>query len=1407
MAPGAARALNQYLSEGNRVVSAFSGNTETPLPIGIDREIGGRNYILAITDMVFTPTGATLSAMANLELPAIGDYIISLGATDICFSPNGLGAVGNLNLAREFTVPLEGGVEIVLNGVDSGAGKVISSVGWNCEGLTCLNLSGHVNFPRSMMVPDNPDGTPGQGNVQGQFSVQSCDGLSDFLAQISISDFQIPGAEGWSFAISRAWMDMSDTRNPSNISFPATYADTSVFNPRYANTWTGFYLETLSVRTPQEFSTSQRSFFGVRNLLIDRTGVSGSLRAENIISYMNGDVKGWGFSLDTLHMTLVSSSFTSAGMSGKIGMPIMQASDYLRYSALLSNRPHSGLAFDFRVSTEDTVNVEMLIAQLSLEPNSYINLSVSADSTYADANLNGRLTIADRFIPTPVRNAIAKVPAIHIPQLAFQNFRLNTETGLDADRVYFSHASPQKELAGFPLTVDSIKFTGGLGTPTLLIKPKIVLAGGESGFSAAATILIRSELNWPGGGKKLFRLTGVDLSRVEIDITASAMRLSGFLEFYDQDPVYGDGIAGGLDVTLPMGIRANLATRFGTIHSNPSAVFNTSGYYSYWYVDGMVGIPEPGLVLWAGVAVYGFGGGAYHHMQMNQNGLPAASRTLTGGSANSQLPQTSGVTYTPDFNTFLGLKLTAVFGTSPKSDALNMDVTVQAEFNHSGGLNMIRIRGDAYVMAPVYNRGNAKVWGSVDVVYTKPAQGNDFVHGDIDVFMNYGRLHGRLANNQMVDATFHAESGLWYFHAGTPTARGGLKIDLDPIPAAADINGYLMIGHNLPSTLPPPPNEILALLNSGGPGQGAAVSRTFVDKPRTNMPVYTSGQGFAFGAALDVDPPRLWNLIFYADLRVMLGFDLNVTHNNTRICQESGTAPGSDGWYAQGQAYAGVWGDFGIYVNVFFFEGEISFLRANAALLLAAGLPSPEYFKGYAHLQYSVLGGLVEGNHNFQLTLGEPCTAISSNPFESISFIADMQPEGNPVSVFSQPTVSFHMPVEHVVEIPIMDEHGNYGAPRRFEPYIHDFTVVNTTTGERKRGFRRLNNDGTIAYLNLRDMLDGHTAYTARIEVRARELFRNGTSQPVLDGRQPWSEVKEIQFTTGAQPDSIPEENISFTYPISRQNYFLKGETFQNQGFIRLNIGMPQLFAPVIDGKNYTYAARFTRLDENDVTPVDMPINYSGGNSINFSLPALDNEEIYAIQIVRKQVVPASTQTNMASGIMANMPMAGISLNHQLSASGINNLMTVSPLVNTYAGGQQTIHSQAKQLPGAIVDESEKLLYKLYFRTSRYNTLSDKLNQMNIILVGFAWHGSWDEFAINTTLTEPFETYELFGYYKDGTRPSHRWLCLLIRFSALPPITSRLIFTMSGADLYPPAIWADLMWLRSTHTDGALRRG
>src|SRR5690606_651313 len=226
--------------------------------------------------------------------------------------------------------------------------------------------------------------------------------------------------------------------------------------------------------------------------------------------------------------------------------------------------------------------------------------------------------------------------------------------------------------------------------------------------------------------------------------------------------------------------------------------FGTPDYYAYWLVDGM--ITFPGIPIFSGLAIYGFGGGAYHHMTMASD-LPNPQSTISssGGS--------TSIRYVTNFDTALGLKFAAVFGTQPTDEAFNMDVRLQAEFNSSFGLNFISVGGDGYFMAKRTERGDAKVWANVNMIFdNRPAEGPKFT-GNFDVFVKVGDiLHGAQPGNKFVGLEFYVDKETWHIYMGTPDNRSGLKI------LGTVITSYLMVGHGIPVTLPPLPERIRAVI-------------------------------------------------------------------------------------------------------------------------------------------------------------------------------------------------------------------------------------------------------------------------------------------------------------------------------------------------------------------------------------------------------------------------------------------------------------------------------------------------------------------------------------------------------------------------------------------------------------------
>src|SRR5690606_15910516 len=196
MSESEARTLNGFLNDGERLVSAFTGSREIGMPIGLDREIDGHRYVIGIMNMEFTPERATADALMSLDFPEFGEHVLALGAKDLCITPGGLGDEGRLYLARDWVVVQEGETQFAFKGVESADTTQATYVSWDCRGFKCMQVRGEVTFPRSMLVPDNADGTIGEGNVKGLFGVKACRG-NNWIAHITFDPFQVKGLAGW----------------------------------------------------------------------------------------------------------------------------------------------------------------------------------------------------------------------------------------------------------------------------------------------------------------------------------------------------------------------------------------------------------------------------------------------------------------------------------------------------------------------------------------------------------------------------------------------------------------------------------------------------------------------------------------------------------------------------------------------------------------------------------------------------------------------------------------------------------------------------------------------------------------------------------------------------------------------------------------------------------------------------------------------------------------------------------------------------------------------------------------------------------------------------------------------------------------------------------------------------------
>jgi hypothetical protein len=188
-----------------------------------------------------------------------------------------------------------------------------------------------------------------------------------------------------------------------------------------------------------------------------------------------------------------------------------------------------------------------------------------------------------------------------------------------------------------------------------------------------------------------------------------------------------------------------------------------------------------------------------------------------------------------------------------------------------------------------------------------------------------------------------------------------------------------MVGKDLPGSPAPPPNVSQIL---GGKD---------MDYMR-DLNALGKGNGIAFGAGMDFDTGDLTFLVFYARLAAGLGFDVMLKDYGEDVRCEGRSGPlGVNGWYANGQLYAYFQGKIGIKVNLFFKKGRFDILSLGAAVVLQAKLPNPTWMKGTVGGYFSILGGLVSGRCNFEVTIGEKCKLVDRNLFAEagVQVIAD----------------------------------------------------------------------------------------------------------------------------------------------------------------------------------------------------------------------------------------------------------------------------------------------------------------------------------------------------------------------------------------------------------------------------------
>ncbi|TRX61200.1 hypothetical protein FNH22_03855 [Fulvivirga sp. M361] len=1277
-----AHELFDKVTRENRLTDVLSSGDLVDLPIGINKEIDDKQYIIIIDSVAITPEAAYLTAYMSLPIPN-SEQNLAFRGSNIRFTQSG-GLTGDvkLELLEDLSFELSENAMISLKGDGS------TFVEWDCYGFKSLGIGADIAFSRDYLRPDNADGSVGDGRVTAGFQTVVND-WSDLIVTMSLPAFQVKGLDGFGFTAENVVFDFSDLNNAANVVFPEGYEST-LMTPDNPELWQGFYIRELSIRLPPQFTTKgsdERKVLTAQHMIIDNMGFTGMLSASGLINKKDGTMGGWKFSLDSIAVNIQANQVLQAGFNGVIEVPVFKEGKDFTYEASITPGQGDGNSeYFFAVTTQDKLEMSLWAAEAELHESSRIEILVENGKFKPKAILNGKMDINASLSD----NSDGNGPKTQLAGIAFEQLEVSTVSPyvriLEGGSFSLGSEALQQKMAGFPLSIENVKLTNGGSNELSLDFDVIVSLTGKDGgaMGAAGSLSLVSEIQ-----PDRFDFKRVDVHELNINVDQGAFALEGQLVLFKEDPTYGTGIKGVVEARFQPGIKVQASALFGAVDD-----------YRYWYADALAEF-NSGIVIVPGFAIYGFGGGAYYHMR--QVGANENAGSEIGASP-------SGIVYVPDEETFLGIKAVVTMGVHPGKESFNGEAAFEIAFNKNGGVNMISFSGNAYFVTPPSTglaslqkkagmlasatgadfgdpKDKGQMSGRMLIQYDIP---NQTLHGNLDVFINVagGAVRGNKGGNLAGSAVLHFSPDEWYVRIGTPDSRIGLKVA-----GLFEMGSYFMMGTQVPD-LPPVDPKVTEIISS--------VNRDFAVTPG----MLGNGGGMAFGSSFSFDTGDMRFLMFYGRFAIGGGFDmLFKNYGSATSCAGRSGPVGINGWFAQGQAYGYFQGKVGIKVDLLFYQGDVEILSIGAAAVLQAQLPNPVWLKGTVGGYYSVLNGLVEGTCRFQVEVGQKCALQgSSSPLGGIQLIAQVTPSQgeSEVDVFTNPQAILTFPLDKSVKI--VD---NNGRTKEYKMVLGEFKV--TSSGQEIPGEVKLNAKKDVITFIPRDFLPGdeEIELTVTIDIKQKSA---ASWLDLIQQARPLKETQTIRFTTGPAPDFIPMQNIAYMYPLPDQRNFYKNES--PEGYIQLIAGQSNILGktPLWDKKIRFSTANGQRSE------VDYTYN-EGTKTITFPIPEdLANDRLYKINLVS---IPLDQTTALD---------ANVTENRQVSQLDEDNTLSVN----------------VRKADRSLVTLQENSLLETHFRVSKYNTFREKVNALNevsnyyfSVLVGI------QQLGISVDGTEFFEGYEL----------------------------------------------------------------
>ena len=341
-----------------------------------------KDFSLQIGSMQFSPQSAQMNLIGEVALPNSdifdGQDMLVFGAPRLCISPDKfwpdegvLALLSNLPLkdpSSDFRLVFKAPSDPLDPEPDDGC-----FLRWADGEFGGLGLEIAANIPNTNRIINGKPDKKTPALIDLKTVIRANQSAGDFIATGTLTPFEVKDLPGWTFTVTDLIVfdhNMSDNDNmmPSldeiqkafsaNIYVEKSGSEKggseksgsekdgadkgksktteSLFDPQLCgtgvqsdwNAWQGVYIKQVSVGFPK-FSVlggnEKGVEIGAKNMIIDGSGVTCQVFADNLLTAETASVGGWRFSIDHAAVDIVQNNFDNCVIQGGIGVPLFHA--------------------------------------------------------------------------------------------------------------------------------------------------------------------------------------------------------------------------------------------------------------------------------------------------------------------------------------------------------------------------------------------------------------------------------------------------------------------------------------------------------------------------------------------------------------------------------------------------------------------------------------------------------------------------------------------------------------------------------------------------------------------------------------------------------------------------------------------------------------------------------------------------------------------------------------------------------------------------------------------------------------------------------------------------------------------------------------------------------------------------